>query len=595
MRKSQIRSKAKRKLLNNVMSGIRYKSAGCLPLRASTIVELRKDEMKMLKKTLLLVLVGLYFSSTCQAVPIPTDIPDASYDLKRSADIGEYYKKEKELHQEKTVPDKDNVVNKTESEQEKQQEGIRIAVSRITLNQSEILTEEELKTITRKYEGRELGLSDLYKAVAEINALYKAKSYITAKAILPPQKIENGVVKIQLVEGRFGNFIIEGNQHTKSSYIKERISLNSGDLVKLDQLQKDIFYFNNTNDVAMRAELRPGKEVGTTDCILLLKEPAPWETTMFTDNAGSGESGLYRIGMVISNNSLFGNRESLVINPTWTKGTMAGSVSYTVPVDNRGTRLGMSYSKNQVDIISGPFESMDITADSSDLGVSISHPFIVGTKLKVEGYAELHWKDSSTDFFGNTLLDSKVKTATIGTNIRTLDTKGVWYSQYSLTSISATKKDVYNNKDFWRFNLSAIRQQALANDRSLIWRLSGQLTDSSEVPSSEQISLGGMSSVKGYTEGMLSGDQGYYVGVEYDFPLQDSKKIKGLVFLDHGNTYNSYHDGGQSHDYLTSTGLGMIYNGSPDFFGKIVVGIPLDSSKEHDKTRIHFFLQTNIK
>ena len=549
----------------------------------------------MLKKTLLLVLVGLYFGSTCQAIQIPNDIHDAGANLKRSNDIGEYYKQEKELHQEKTVPDKDNVVNKTESESDKhQQDGIIIVVRRIVMNKSEILTEEEIKAITGKYEGRELGLNDLYKAVAEINALYKEKSYITAKAILPPQKIENGVVKFQLVEGRFGDFITEGNKHTKSSYIRERISMSTGDLVKLDQLQKDIFYFNNTNDVVLRAELRPGKEVGTTDCVLLIKEPALWETTLFTDNAGSGDSGLYRIGMVISNNSLFGNRESLVINPTWTRGTLAGSLSYSVPVDNRGTRLGMSYSKNQVDIISGPYESLDIIGNSSDLGVSISHPFIIGVKLKVDGYAELHWKDSSTDFFGNTLLDSKVKTATIGSNIRTIDTKGVWYSQYSLTGISATKKDAYNNMDFWRFNLSAIRQQALANNRSLVWRLSGQLTDSSEMPSSEQISLGGMSSVKGYNESLLSGDQGYYAGVEYDFPLQSSEKIKGLVFVDHGSTYNSYNNGMQSNDFLTSTGIGVILNYSPDFFGKIVIGVPLNSSKEHDKMRIHFYFQSKI-
>lgn len=552
----------------------------------------------MLKKTLLFSLVGLYFSSTClAAAPLPpSQIPDASLDLKRSTDIGEYYKQEKELHQEKAAPNRDNVVDKTEPQQEEnQQTGVRIIVNTIVIDKSDILTETELKAITRRYEGRELGLSDLYKAVAEINALYKAKSYITAKAILPPQKIENGVVKVQLVEGRFGEFLVQGNRYTESSYIKNRLSFSNGSLVKLDQLQKDIFFFNNTNDVGLRAELRPGKKFGTTDCILLVKEPARWQTTMFADNAGRDESGLYRIGMIMTNNSLFGNREALTLNPTWTKGTMGGSISYSTPVDNLGTRLGFSYSKNQVDIISGPHESLDIVGDSSDLGLSISHPFVVEGNRKVEGYAELHWKDSSTDFFGNTLLDSKVKTATIGSSIRTIDHKGVWYSQYSLTGISASKKDAYTGEHFWRFNLSAIRQQALASNRSIIWRLSGQMANDSELPSSEQISLGGMSSVKGYTEGLLCGDQGYYVGVEYDFPWRESKKVKGLVFLDHGSTYNSYNNGSQSHDFLTSTGVGIVFNSSPDFFGKIVVGIPLNSSKEHDKTRIHLFLQSNIK
>ncbi len=537
----------------------------------------------MLRKTLLLAITTLYLSSNCQAA-----VSDAG--------TGEFNKKEQELYQEKTVLTQDNVVNKTAVGAEEQQvDNVVIAVSKIIVNKSEILSDEELRTITKKYEGQEIGLKDLYQVVAEINALYKKKSYITAKAILPPQKIENGIVTITLVEGRFGEFILDGNRHTVSSYINDRIPHRSGDLVKVDQLQKDIFYFNSTNDIQMKAELKPGKEVGTTDCILYLREPEVWHTTLFTDNAGRSESGLYRTGMVIENNSVFGNRESLVLNPTWTKGTMAGSIFYSIPMDNRGTRIGVSYSENQTEIISGTYQSMDIVGDSRDVGLTITHPYVVKEKRKADVFGEIHWKNSSTDFFGNTLLDSKVKTATIGSSERITDGKGVWYSQYSFTGISATQKQAYDEKNFWRFNLSAVRQQVLANERNLIWRLSAQLSDNSQLPSSEQFSLGGMSSVKGFTEGLLSGDQGYYIGLEYAFPLQFSKQIKGLVFIDHGSTYNSYENGMQSRDYLTSTGVGLIANFAPNYFGKVLIGFPLNSSKERDRTRIHFFLETIIK
>lgn len=546
----------------------------------------------MLKKILCLAAATLYLNTiTCQAA-----IPDAGADLKRFNNVGEYYKKEKELYQEKAVPDKDDVVNKAEQEiKNNPQDNVVISISKITVDKSAILSDEEVREITKKYEGLELGLKDLYKAVNDINELYKNKSYISAKAVLPPQKIEEGVVRIQLVEGRFGDFLIEGNKYTRNAYITDRISSNSGDLVKLDQLQKDIFYFNNTNDVRLKAELRPGKKFGTTDCILKLEEPNEWQSTIFSDNAGRSESGLYRMGMVIANNSVFGNREALVISPTWTKGTVAGSVSYTAPVGNYGARIGVSYSKNQIDIISGPFESMEIAGDSSDVGINVTQPITVEAKRKVEGYAEMHWKDSSTDFFGNTLLDTKVKTITLGSNMRIMDDKGLWYNQYSVTRVAADKKDAYSGKVFSRFNLSAIRQQLLDSERTLIWRFSGQVTSDHELPSSEQFSLGGMSTVKGYVEGLLSGDQGYYAGIEYNFPLQFSKKMKGLVFVDHGSTYNGYNNGTHSKEFLTSTGLGIMMNYSPDFFGKIIIGFPVASSKEHDKSRIHFFLQSNIK
>lgn len=548
----------------------------------------------MLKKLLCIATVTLYLNSVhCQAAAIPD--AGAGTDLKRSMDISEYYKKEKELSQEKTAPDTDNVVNKTEQEIEKNgQDNVVITIRKIVVDQSEILSEAEIKQITEKFEGRELGLNDLYQAINEINDLYKKKSYITARAFLPPQKIEDGVVRIQLVEGRFGDFSIEGNKYTNSTYITNRISSNRGDLLKLDQLQKEIFHFNNTNDIRLRAELRPGKTFGTTDCILRLDEPALWQTTLFSDNAGRSESGLYRMGMTIVNNSLFGNRETLMLNPVWTRGTLAGSVAYSAPVGRQGARVGINYSKNQVDIISGPYHSMDIAGDSSDVGFSATIPFIVEAKRKVEGYGELHWKDSSTDFSGNTLLKNKVKTATLGSSIRMIDSKGIWYSQNSITRLSADQKDSYSSRKFTRVNLSAIRQQVLDNDRMLVWRLSGQLSNDRELPSTEQFSLGGMSTVKGYVEGLASGDQGCYMGVEYNFPLQFSQKVKGLVFADYGSTYNSYHNGTHSKEFLTSMGLGITMNYTPDFFGKIVVGFPVNASKDYDKTRIHFFLQSNI-
>lgn len=520
---------------------------------------------------------------------------DPSVDLKRSSDIGEYYKRDKEMRLQKSDADSANVVDKTEKKIEaKQQDTIVIRVSKINVEKSEILTEEEIRTITARYEGKDLKPSELYKVVSEINELYKNKKYITAKAVLPPQTIEDGVVRIQLVEGRFGDLLLEA-KFTNSAYVKDRISLKSGDLVKLDQLQNDIFYFNNTNDVRLRAELRPGKKFGTTDCILHLEEPERWQATFFSDNAGRSESGLYRMGMVFTNSSLFGNREAFVISPVWTRGTMAGSVSYTAPINRIGTRLGVSYSKNQVDIISGPYESMDIQGDSSDVGINLTHPMLVEPKRKVESYLELHRRNSSTDFSGSNLLESEVKTATTGFSVRTIDDKGVWFSQYSLTQIEASQKDSYNGHSFSRANFSAVRQQVINDDEMLLWRLSGQVTHDNDLPSSEQFSLGGMSSVKGYAEGLVSGEMGYYIGLEYNFPLKLSKTYKGFLFIDHGSTFNRFSSGAHGKDYLTSAGFGITMHYAPDFFGKIAFGFPLDSTKQHDKGRIHFLLQSSLK
>lgn len=85
-----------------------------------------------------------------------------------------------------------------------------IGVYKIVISESKILEEEELASITRAYEGKQLTLTQLQAIVKDINDLYAKKGKFAARAILPPQKVANGLVYIRLVEGRIGRITVEG-------------------------------------------------------------------------------------------------------------------------------------------------------------------------------------------------------------------------------------------------------------------------------------------------------------------------------------------------------------------------------------------------
>jgi len=207
-----------------------------------------------------------------------------------------------------------------------------IYVSEIHTGESRILTLKEIEEITEAYEGKLLTMTELEEITTKINDLYISKGYITARAILPAQKIEDEIVEIQLVEGCIGEIILEGNEDTKNSYFLKRISLKSGDLVKLDSLEDELFYFNATNDVSLQSELKAGHNYGTTDLILRVKEPEKISGNLFFDNAGRSETGLCRYGLNITNSSLTSNRDSLNLVYFVAEGTQAGALSYSFPV-----------------------------------------------------------------------------------------------------------------------------------------------------------------------------------------------------------------------------------------------------------------------
>lgn len=140
-----------------------------------------------------------------------------------------------------------------------------------------------------------------------------------------------------------------------------------------------------------------------------------------------------------------------------------------------------------------------------------------------------------------------------------------------------------------------MRRQNLKNDQYMLYRLYGQYTAFESLPSTEQFTLGGMGSVRGYQESILSGDKGWFTGMEYGFPISsDHQTWRGFVFLDHGVAYNNFTIK-TTKDYLTSAGLGLECS-KGGWYVKAVLGIPLkDSGNIGDASpRVHFYLQRNV-
>ncbi|MEA1940273.1 MAG: ShlB/FhaC/HecB family hemolysin secretion/activation protein, partial [Candidatus Caldatribacteriota bacterium] len=509
----------------------------------------------------------------------------------------EYYRLEKKLKKEKKPEiEKEKVIEKPEEEVEKVPEDDRkvIFINKIVTNRSEILSIEEIQQITHKYEGKSASIKVLFEIVEKINELYKTKNYIAAKAILPRQKVESGIIKIRLIEAHVGEILVENNKSTKDSFLKKRISLNSGDLIKLDDLERDIIFFNRVNDVKIRAELKPGEEFGTTDCILRTEEPQKYHMSLFLDNAGRKAVGRERLGLFVKDSSLLGYRDPLTISALTADGTLSGSASYDFPIDTQGTRLGATYGYNQIKVKSGPLEDLDIGGDSYDLGINLSHPFIVKPRFKLDGFIGFHKKRSRTEFADVTLFETEVRSFILGCDFQSFDDHGSWYCSHKITQ---GRNNYGDDKNFFKYNVWCTRLQRLKDGLVAVFRGSGQIADSVLLPSSEQFQIGGQSTVRGYSEGLLIGDDGYLLSAELMYSLTPGDKVKGFVFVDHGGAF-PYKGAGESidhKDFLTSVGFGLNINFSKYLTGRFNFGVPLGDREDDQKSvRFHFYLQSNI-
>ena len=485
-----------------------------------------------------------------------------------------------------------------ETKKEESEAGeLQFEVKEIRVTPSKLLSPEDIvKAIHFKGAGP-MTVTELNDMVDRLNALYQEKGILTAQAVLPPQKVQDGIVYIRLIEGTYGKTIVTGNHRIAEDTLLHRIQTVHGELVNVDALQDQLRTYNSTNTYPVQAQLVPGDEEGTSDVLLTVEEPEnPVTSFIFADNAGQKESGRYRIGAYSEYRGIGGHDASLAVTPVWTEGTWGGSLMYDTPWGHHGTRASISYSRNLVDIIDGAFKDFDMKANSNDVALSITHSLHITELSKVDVFLEGHRKWSDTTYAGMALADNETRTIKAGISARSFDENGLWFAMASVTGYQNDNRmrEEENNGSYYSGYL--MRRQNLPHDRYLLYRLYGQYTAFQELPSTEQFSLGGMSSIRGFKEGLLSGDKGWALGWEYGFPLsEDHQTWRSFLFLDHGVSYNNFSAAGTQKDFLTSTGLGLEY-AKGGWYGKVVYGIPLNHSEqiESQHSRIHFYLQRNL-
>lgn len=98
--------------------------------------------------------------------------------------------------------------------------------------------------------------------------------------------------------------------------------------------------------------------------------------------------------------------------------------------------------------------------------------------------------------------------------------------------------------------------------------------------------VGGMYSVRGYTESLLGGDGGLSMGLEYSVPV--TKGLEAYLFLDGGRVWGSSAFDDRS---LAGTGFGLKGSLGAHAYLNVGLGFPLIrtiNEVEQSRARVHF-------
>ncbi|MBR0985487.1 ShlB/FhaC/HecB family hemolysin secretion/activation protein [Bradyrhizobium liaoningense] len=420
--------------------------------------------------------------------------------------------------------------------------GPKFRLRKVTFDESKFITPAELDEIAKKYVGKNVDIASLLQLVADINAVYAARGIVTGIATLPEQDAKGGVVRVKLTEGRLQKTTVEGNKQTRTDYILDRVKEPEGEVLDVPKLNRDVIWFNRTNDVQIKALLQPGTSFGLTDLQFAVIEPPVDTLQLFTDNQGSENTGRWEGGAFYKRHGLFGVDDRLTFYGVRSDGNLNGNVAYSIPVNPWGGRAGVSYTEGKIKIVQGPFVALDVTGRSSQAAVNFSQPVWVTQDWLVLLNAALTEGKTVSRFATVAVTDDHYDKTTAGISV----TKSG--NTYSITVSPAVNYVAWhdyvlgNNRAFNTYTGSLIATSAAGPQNfSANVLASWQYTQEKLLPGDQIFSIGGPTTVRGYPSNAASGDSGYYLNAELHYNW--SQWLRGFdtyIFTDWGAVYSTF-------------------------------------------------------
>ncbi len=475
-----------------------------------------------------------------------------------------------------------------------------IRVTRFEVVGSTIFTAEELEKVTQPFINRPLTFSELSQASTAIAKLYIEQGYITSGAYIPPQRLEGGIVKIQVLEGTLEDIKISGTKRLHNSYVKRRVALGTKTPVNRDQLLKALQLLQlNPLIKNLSAELSAGTRPGENLLEVKVKEARSFQPTFILDNGRSPSVGSFRRRLSLLEGNLSGNGDRLQADYSNTNGSNGLDLQYIWPLNARNGTLSLGYGFSFSNVIERPFNALDIVSNSNYYEVALRQPILQTPKQEVGlGLALTRQSSSASLLNGQIPFPSPGADAQGNTNLWILKFSQDWTRRSSqdvlaLRSEFSVGLDIFDATTqidapdgrflAWRGQGQWVR--ILAPDTLLLLRTQVQLADRALVPLA-QLGLGGIENVRGYRQDALLTDSGLFASAEARFPIARFRNIDSLLqiaaFAEFGTGWNLSGRSNPDPNYLASVGLGLRWQTSNNLTLRFDVGFPLgpiDSSR----------------
>lgn len=505
-----------------------------------------------MKRAAIIVCVILLLAADAETA----ETPDAALEARRAQKQAQAQAQEERLTQAEDTALIDGVSeeekNKTASAPSEPEASF--FVTKIIVEGVTRLTPEEIRRVTEPWENQTLTLAKAQAIAQSITAKYYLKGYITSRAYLPPQKLDLGELRISAQEGKLGEASVQGNRFFSAKRLTRQVADQIGRVLNYDDIYQKISQMNLHPDREVKAVIKPGQQVGTSDLLLDVKDRFPLHVGAEVNNFGTRLTGKERYNLTLRHTNLFGNDDIFAARVQVNEHVLAGGGQYLFEVGDYGTQITLGSSWTQVSL-GEELESLDIEGSSAYYSASIGQPVFKTRNLDLTMAGGLDSISVENQALGVTTSEDEVRTIHLRATLNERDAYGrsfilnnfawgvPWLGASEKHDPGLSRADA--GATFFKYELSLIRLHPIYDSTVLYLQGTAQMTND-RLLASQQYDMGGVYSVRGYPQSDFQGDEGagfsaeiripfYFIPREYKLPKSDKplwNRVHLVVFVD---------------------------------------------------------------
>ncbi len=454
-----------------------------------------------------------------------------------------------------------------------------------------------------------------------LEEVYRKKGYQTVAVDIPEQHVEQGVVYLQVVEGRISRLRVKGSRYFSLGNIKAGLpELAEGNVPNLPVMQQQLADLSGQSaDRIVTPIMRAGETPGTVEVDLKVKDKLPLHGRLELNGRNVKDTSRLRLISTLRYDNLWQKLHSASlmyqVSPENSAEVDVWAVTYAMPIPSTDAKLAFYGVRSSSDAAIARAGAINIIGRGEIYGLRLIKPLPSLERYFHSMTAGIDYKNFTEDLnlVGNPAISTPIEyipfsmqynSSLRGKESLTSFNLGANFAVRGLGNepgeFENKRADARPNYFFLTSGLNF--EQDLPEDFQFASRLTAQAADTPLI-NNEQFSLGGMQSVRGYFETQALSDSAFTGTLELRSPrlvpvnVEYVNKLQAVAFVDGGYGWNRRVLPGNPETYdLASAGLGLRFQLWEYFQGVLDLGFPLISlgAVKSGDPKFHFIVATEF-